>query len=40
MPRIVIAGCGFAGGLMALRSLQLGFDVTLLNVRRRDIGGV
>ena len=40
MPRIVIAGCGFAGGLMALRSLQLGFDVTLLDVRRRDVGGV
>jgi 2-polyprenyl-6-methoxyphenol hydroxylase-like FAD-dependent oxidoreductase len=40
MPRIVIAGCGFAGGVMALRSLQLGFDVTLLDVRRRDVGGV
>jgi hypothetical protein len=25
---------------MALRSLQLGFDVTLLDVRRRDVGGV
>ena len=40
MPRIVIAGCGFAGGVIALRSLQLGFDVTLLDVRRRDVGGV
>jgi hypothetical protein len=40
MPRIVIAGCGFAGAAMALRSLQLGFDVTLLDVRRREVGGV
>jgi hypothetical protein len=40
MPRIVVAGCGFAGGVMTLRSLQLGFDVTLLDVRRRDVGGV
>jgi hypothetical protein len=40
MPRIVIAGCGFAGGVMALRSLQLGLDVILLDVPRPDIGGV
>jgi len=40
MPNIVIAGCGFAGGVMALRSLQLGFAVTLLDVPRPDIGGV
>jgi hypothetical protein len=40
MPNIVIAGCGFAGGAMALRSLQLGFAVTLLDVRRPDLGGV
>jgi hypothetical protein len=25
---------------MALRSLQLGFEVTLVDVRRRDVGGV
>ena len=40
MPRIVIAGCGFAGGVMALRALQLGFEVTLIEIRRPDIGGV
>jgi hypothetical protein len=40
MPRIVIAGYGFAGGVMALRSLQLGLDVILLDVPRPDIGGV
>ena len=40
MPRIVIAGGGFAGGVMALRSLQLGFDVTLLDVPRREVGGI
>jgi 2-polyprenyl-6-methoxyphenol hydroxylase-like FAD-dependent oxidoreductase len=40
MPRIVIAGCGFAGGVMALRPLQLGFAVTLLKGPRPDIGGV
>src|SRR5215470_10397981 len=40
MPGIVIAGCGFAGGVMALRALQLGFEATLLEVPRPDIGGV
>jgi flavin-dependent dehydrogenase len=40
MLNIVIAGCGFAGGVMALRSLQLGFGVILLDVPRPDIGGV
>ena len=40
MPKVVIAGCGFAGGAMALRSLQLGFEVTLLDVPRPDICGV
>jgi 2-polyprenyl-6-methoxyphenol hydroxylase-like FAD-dependent oxidoreductase len=40
MPNIIIAGCGFAGGVMALRCLQLGFDVTMLDVPRPDIGGV
>jgi len=40
MPKIVIAGCGFAGGVMALRALHLGFDVSLIEIRRPDIGGV
>jgi hypothetical protein len=40
MLRIVIAGCGFAGGVMALRALQLGFAVTLLEMPHPDIGGV
>lgn len=40
MSRIVIAGCGFAAGVMALRALQLRLHPILLHVLRPDVGGV